>query len=103
MRFLLEENGIRGGIVNFAIPDQERGVTHRVDIAYPELHLIIEYDGKHHSESKQWNYDVEKRARLHELGWTVVEVKADNMRTQEARNELVASILTRLGDPRIRR
>jgi very-short-patch-repair endonuclease len=103
VRLLLEKNGIRGGIVNFAILDQEKGVTHRVDIAYPELHLIIEYDGKHHSESKQWNYDVGKRARLHELGWTVVEVNADNMRSKQAQNELVASILTRLGDPRISR
>jgi very-short-patch-repair endonuclease len=100
-RLLLDQHGFKNPLVNFEIFDPEEGRTYIVDIAYPEFHLIIEYDGRHHSDSRQWNIDVAKRGRLRDMGWIVIEVRAEHLRNEASRAQLVASILAQLGDPRL--
>lgn len=47
---------------------------HNVDIAYPDLNLIIEYDGIFYHHDRE-NKDIEKTRDLTENGWTVVRVR----------------------------
>ncbi|MCS5716680.1 hypothetical protein N1027_00845 [Herbiconiux sp. CPCC 205763] len=47
----------------------------RVDLAYPERRIAIEYEGDHHRTDKaQWRKDIIRMRRLHALGWTVIRV-----------------------------
>lgn len=48
------------------------------DLCYPELRIIIEYDGRSHAESsQQWNSDILRREQLERQGWTVIVITAD--------------------------
>lgn len=50
----------------------------RVDLAYPELRIAIEYEGEHHLDPEQWSRDIARIERLVEAGWRVLRVtKAD--------------------------
>jgi len=42
----------------------------RVDMAYPELKLVVECDGhKYHTGEKNWSKDKYRQKRIEELGW----------------------------------
>lgn len=47
---------------------------HAVDMAYPGLKLIVEYDGKFYHQNREQK-DIEKTQDLTENGWTVVRVR----------------------------
>lgn len=50
----------------------------RFDLCYPQLKVIIEYDGRHHaSELAQWSKDILRREELERQGWKVIVVNAD--------------------------
>lgn len=64
----------------YGITDSENGYTYTVDMAYPQCKVAIEYDGDHHRRfRKQYVRDQQKRRRLRQLGWTVIEVFADDL------------------------
>ncbi len=46
----------------------------RVDLAYPQWRIAIEYDGAHHGTGLQWERDVERYAALEAAGWRVIRV-----------------------------
>ncbi|WP_233492187.1 endonuclease domain-containing protein [Blastococcus sp. TF02A-30] len=52
----------------------------RVDLAYPELRLAIEYDGAWHAEDGQFAADRRRLNRLTAAGWTVLHVTAADLR-----------------------
>jgi len=47
---------------------------HNVDIAYPDLNVVIEYDGVFYHQNREQK-DIEKTQDLTENGWTVVRVR----------------------------
>ncbi|HEX2894121.1 MAG TPA: DUF559 domain-containing protein [Marmoricola sp.] len=51
--------------------------TYRLDLAYPRLRVVIEYDGEefHDRTDAQRRHDAERREWLDEHGWTIVLVK----------------------------
>lgn len=61
----------------------------RIDLAFPQHNLAIEYHGDYHRSAEQWRRDLARRSRLEALGWTVVELTADDLRDPD---ELVARI-----------
>lgn len=65
------------------------GRVMRIDLAFPQHNLAIEYHGDHHRSREQWRRDLARRSRLEALGWTVVELSADDFDDPE---ELVARI-----------
>lgn len=53
----------------------------RLDFAWPAYKLAVEYDGfDWHSDRDSFTRDRQKRAALHELGWTMLSVVADDVR-----------------------
>ncbi|MGO2749333.1 MAG: endonuclease domain-containing protein [Pseudoclavibacter sp.] len=46
----------------------------RVDLAYPELRIAIEYDGKHHWTEQQALKDIARINRIQQAGWLVIRV-----------------------------
>lgn len=61
----------------------------RIDLAFPQHNVAIEYHGDHHRSREQWMRDLARRSRLEALGWTVVELVAEDLRDPD---ELVARI-----------
>ncbi|QIZ34796.1 endonuclease domain-containing protein [Saccharopolyspora sp. ASAGF58] len=57
----------------------ERGFVARVDLAFEESKLAVEYDGAWHADPGQQQRDRQRRRRLRECGWTVVVVTADSL------------------------
>ena len=60
------------------------GFIARVDFAYPELKIAIEYDGAWHGEAGRLTKDRERLNRLFDAGWQVVFVTAADMHDPEA-------------------
>jgi hypothetical protein len=89
-------------VVNHILYNSKGRWSKRFDLSYPELKLIIEYDGRQHAENdEQWDHDLIRRENLDGDGWRLVVVRskgiyvepqltleriADAMRARGARN-----------------
>jgi uncharacterized protein DUF559 len=56
----------------------------RVDLAFPEARLAVEYDGEHHFDGVQIVRDDERHARLLAAGWRVIRLSAADLRALDA-------------------
>ncbi|WP_089155241.1 DUF559 domain-containing protein [Micromonospora sp. NBS 11-29] len=62
----------------------------RVDLAWPELRIAVEYDGDHHRERVHFRRDVARLNALRAAGWVVLRFTADDvLRRPEATIALV--------------
>lgn len=86
LRLLLVLAGLPEPVVNHKIRDEEGRVRRRLDLSYPELRLIVEYDGRHHVEVvEQWDADLDRREELDADGWRTIVVTAKGIYTEPAR------------------
>lgn len=77
LRLLIVSAGLPEPVINFPVADSRGIVTRRIDLAYPEFKLAIEYDGRHHIDrADQWRADVARREELEGQGWRFVIVTA---------------------------
>ena len=52
----------------------------RYDLAYEQLRLIIEYDGRQHAQdTQQWLTDIFRREELDQMRWRLVVVTAEGI------------------------
>jgi hypothetical protein len=79
LRLLLDREGLPPPVAQFRVFD-ESGFIARVDFAYPELKVAIEYDGAWHGGRQAFLSDRRRLNRLVAAGWTVLHVTADDMR-----------------------
>ncbi|UJP10107.1 hypothetical protein L2X99_17435 [Microbacterium sp. KUDC0406] len=71
-RLLLIEAGLPEPVVQHEVRDAGRFIA-RVDLAYPELGIAIEYEGDGHRTSKdQWRTDIRRQRDLEDRGWIVI-------------------------------
>ena len=82
LRLLLGRSGLPAPVAQFRVFDNE-GFVARVDFAYPELKIAVEYDGLWHGERRAFVSDRRRLNRLAAAGWTVLHVTADDMRYPE--------------------
>ena len=88
LRILLALAGLHA-VPQFTVRDADGYFVARVDLAFPELRIAIEYDGAWHAEPGQFAKDRRRLNRLVAAGWTVHHVTAADMRDPDA---LVARI-----------
>ncbi|WP_116646204.1 DUF559 domain-containing protein [Microbacterium sp. Gd 4-13] len=74
LRIVLHEAGLLLPEVNHVVRDGAGRFVARVDLAYPERKIAIEYEGDYHRDRDQWRRDIARRRRLEALGWTVLQV-----------------------------
>ncbi len=75
----------------------------RLDLSYPLLKIVIEYDGKEFHGEDQQEYDTARRNALREEGWIVIVVEKEDLATgaREAWiNEIRASLAERAPEHR---
>lgn len=92
-RIALMRYGLDCPEVNHATRDA-RGRRVLLDMAYPELKLAIEYDGKHHAS--QWLRDAARRAALEERGWTCIQVTELDLDDEQAEERLARRVADRM-------
>jgi very-short-patch-repair endonuclease len=78
LRLLLRRSGLPAPVAQYVIRRDGRFVA-RVDMAWPELRLALEYDGAWHGEPGQFARDRARLNRLTEAGWVVVFVTAGDL------------------------
>lgn len=63
----------------------------RVDLAYPELKIAIEYEGDgHRTDKAQWRRDIQRQRELEALGWIVIRLTQDDL--EDAGASLLVSL-----------
>lgn len=86
LRMLIVLGGLPEPDVNHKIRDEHGHVLMRFDLCYPELRLIVEYDGRQHAEDpKQWNHDLERRETLDDEEWRILVVTSRGIFKEPAR------------------
>lgn len=69
--------GLPRPVAQFVVRDLSGAFVARLDLAYPDVKVAIEYDGAWHWT--QHRDDERRRARLRELGWTVIVISAADL------------------------
>jgi hypothetical protein len=79
LRLLLLDAGAPPLTAQYTIRDGRGGVIGRVDLAYPQWCIAIEYEGDHHREKAQFRRDVTRLNALRAAGWIVLRFTADDV------------------------
>jgi very-short-patch-repair endonuclease len=79
VRLLVRRSDLPSPVAQYRIHDR-RGFVARVDLAWPEHRVALEYDGLWHGGREQFLRDRERLNRIREAGWQVVFVTAVDLR-----------------------
>ncbi|MGZ4509570.1 MAG: endonuclease domain-containing protein, partial [Blastococcus sp.] len=94
LRLLIHRSDLPRPVAQYRVTDSRGGRIARVDFAWPDRKIALEYDGLWHAEPGQFAKDRRRLNRLREAGWTVIFVTAADMHRP---SELIARIATALG------
>lgn len=79
-------------VPQFVVRDAD-GFLARVDLAYPDHRVAIEYDGAWHASPEQLRRDRRRLNRLVAAGWTVIHVTAADLRTPDTLLRQIRAVL----------
>ena len=100
LRMLIVLAGYPEPVVNLIIRRENGDWQVRLDLSYPHLKLVLEYDGwQHRLDREQWSSDLKRRERLEGRGWRVVVMDGDARRSEPARVRRVGSTSGWRGPP----
>ena len=74
LRLLVLEAGFPRPTLQDTVRDRHGRFVARVDLAWPDLRLALEYDGGHHDHPAQVVLDRQRLNALQTCGWTVLVV-----------------------------
>ncbi len=73
-RLLLASAGLPEPVVQYEIRGDDQFIA-RVDLAYPQWRIAIEYEGDgHRTDAAQWRRDIQRQRALEERGWIVIRI-----------------------------
>jgi len=79
LRVLLVEAGFPPPQANYVVVSTESGARRRLDLAWPDARVVVEYQGDYHRDKAQWRADMQRRRELEAAGWTVIEANWDDI------------------------
>jgi Protein of unknown function (DUF559) len=82
LRLVLIFGGLPCPEPQYVVEDANGDFVARVDLAYVEERVIVEYDGSWHFGQRR--HDDRRRAALRDLGWHVIVVSSEDMRNPAA-------------------
>jgi hypothetical protein len=95
LRLLLHRSALPRPVAQFVVKDAD-GFVGRVDFAWPEARVIVEYEGMWHGETpQQVAADRRRLNRLSAAGWTVVFVTAADLYRPDRVVARIAAALSR--------
>lgn len=92
LRLLIGRSPLPAPIAQFVVRSEGRFIA-RVDFAWPERRLAVEYDGLWHAEPGQFAKDRRRLNRLQAAGWRIVFVTAADLQEPERLIALIAAAL----------
>lgn len=103
LRMLIVLAGLPEPVVNLEVCDEQGAILRRYDLAYPELKLIIEYDGwQHAADRRQWEGDLDRREELDDQGQRILVVTSPGLRQDAERTlERIRRQLVERGMPNV--
>ncbi|CAM2743072.1 endonuclease domain-containing protein [Skermania piniformis] len=82
-RLVLVDDGLPRPSTQVRIRDAVGRVVARVDLAWESWRVAVEYDGAQHwTDESQRTWDIERAELLRELGWCVVRVNSEQLRSR---------------------
>jgi len=79
-RLAMVDGGLPQPTLQYEILDGD-GLLRRVDFAWPEARLAVEYDGLDwHSSPEAMKHDRKRQAALQDVGWTVIAIVFEDVR-----------------------
>lgn len=88
-RLMMVAGGLPEPLVQYEEYDGVRLVA-RIDLAYPEWKIAIEYEGdRHRTDKEQWRRDIRRQRELDDRGWIVIRLTQADLRD-------VAALLDRI-------
>lgn len=102
VRLLLIWAGLPEPTINLTVETRRSQARYRLDLAWPDLLVAVEYDGRHHIEREpQWQADLRRREELEAEGWRfVVLTSPDVFHTPGETVQRVVGALVAAGLPR---
>ena len=98
LRLMLMQYGLPCPQVNYCLELPDMGSTRDerlfLDLAYSQARVAIEYDGRQHAW--QWDRDQRRLKAIGDAHWLHVPVTNNDLRSEESRAALVASVIDRL-------
>lgn len=75
LRMLIVLAGLPEPEVNVEVSDVNGRLLYRFDLSYPDLKILVEYDGRQHrADLDQWDHDTDRRDWLDAHGWLMLSV-----------------------------
>jgi len=71
-RLVLVSGGLPRPVTQYTVVDQHGRTVARLDLAYPEKKVGVEYEGAGHRDSRVFQKDLRRHNRLHAAGWTIL-------------------------------
>ena len=101
LRMLIVLAGLPEPAVNVSIRDEHGVEVRRYEVSWPEVRVVVEYDGRHHIERvEQWERDLARREAIDHDDWRiVVVVSAGIYKHPEQTVERVFRVLSARGLP----
>jgi hypothetical protein len=100
-RLMLVAAGLPAPQTQLRVLDEFGFVVAYVDMGWPEYRVAVEFDGAQHwSNARQRSRDIERLAELEALGWTIIRVSSDMLRTSAVVIRRVGAALEAAGCPR---
>jgi Protein of unknown function (DUF559) len=95
VRLLLHASPLPRPVAQHTVRDRHGGFVARVDFAWPQHKVALEYEGIWHGEPQQVARDRQRLNRLTAEGWIVLFVTAADLRRPQAVVDRVAAALAR--------
>lgn len=84
-RLMLIRAGLPQPETQIRVVDEYGGLVAYLDMGWPECRVAVEYDGAQHwTDPRQRRRDIERLAALEAMGWIVIRVSSDMLRTPAA-------------------
>jgi hypothetical protein len=79
LRLLLYDSGAPTPVPQYEVRDEDGRFLARVDLAYPQWRIALEYEGDHHRERATFRRDIARVNALRHAGWLVLRFTADDV------------------------
>ncbi len=93
LRVACAEFGLAKPVPQFVIRARNGEFVARVDLAWPELLVALEYDGAHHDEREQILRDRARANAIRAAGWTLLAVDARQFARRVEMLEMIRGVL----------
>jgi very-short-patch-repair endonuclease len=86
LRMLIVLAGMPEPVVNMTVRMVDGRKVRRFDLCWPEVRVVVEYDGRHHVEIiEQWESDLDRREEIDDDEWRILVVVASGIYVDPAR------------------